>query len=293
MTGIDERDCGRITGLLDVYLDGELPASEMTGVAAHLGGCAGCKAEAGARTAFRDRLRKAVRGTPAPDDLDRQVLRSMRSSTTSRFRAPQPDIKRFLAIAAVAVLTLSIAAYKMRLPGNGGTSPDSYLAELSNETAPIIRVGLSDHVHCAVFRKYPANPPSLEEMTASLGPEFADLVPAMASRIPEGMKVVLAHKCKFKGREYVHLIARDERNLVSLVIAKRSEGEAFESDLKAVVNGSDLPVYSAAVRQFAIAGFETPEHLVYLISDMNPDTNLHMMRAMAAPVRQALLKNEG
>jgi len=279
MTGVDQRDCERITGLLDVYLDGELPAREMTQVAAHLGLCAHCKVEAGTRLAFRERLRKAVRGTPVPDDLDRRLLGNLNVSRPSGIRSPG-----FMAIAAAAVLTVSVVAYQF---GHRVTSPDSYLAEISEQTVPIVRVGLNDHVHCAVFRKFPDSPPSFEEMAARLGAEFADLIPAMERQIPSGMNVVMAHKCKYKGREYVHLIARDGRHLVSLVIANRGEGEAFESDLKAVVMGSE-PLYSASVRQFAIAGFETPRHLVYLISDLDREQNLNMMRAMTTPVRQAL-----
>jgi hypothetical protein len=198
-----------------------------------------------------------------------------------------------MAIAAAAVLTISVVGYQVSHLRTSVASQDSYIAEISRETSSIVRVGLKDHVHCAVFRKFPDSPPTFEEMAAKLGPEYKDLLPAMEAQVPRGMKVVMAHKCRYQGRQYIHLVARDGRNMVSLVIAKRGEGEAFESDLRAVVNGAEGPLYSAGVRQYSIAGFETPDHLVYLVSDMNQNQNLRLMQAMTAQVRQILTHPQG
>jgi hypothetical protein len=183
---------------------------------------------------------------------------------------------------------LAAAAYQVGHLRNGVAAQDEYIAKISGETAPIIRVGLKDHVHCAVFRKFPANPPTIGEMAAKLGTEYADLIPVVQAQLPPGMKVVLAHKCRYKGRQYIHLAARGGDHLISLVIARRSEGEAFEGNLKAVVNGSDGALYSAGEREYAIAGFETTQHLVYLVSDLDQTRNLHMLSVMSPRVHEVI-----
>ena len=266
--------CERIVDLLDTWLDRELPALEASDVEDHLDTCAPCRAEADARSAFRRRLRAAAQAQPVPAGLAARV-----------FAAKRPVVYRnpgFMAIAAAAVLTIAVVGYQLNGLRNRMVSQDSYIADLSRETSSIIRVGLKDHVHCAVFRKFPDSPPTFEEMAAELGPEYKDLLPAMAAHVPTGMTVVMAHKCSYQGRQYIHLVARDGRNMISLVIAKRGEGEAFET-----------PFYSTSVRQYSVAGFETPEHLVYLVSDMNQNQNLQLMQAMTARIRQVLTEPQG
>jgi len=54
-----------------------------------------------------------------------------------------------------------------------------------------MKVGLGDHVHCAVFRKFPKNPPTFEEMAAKLGPEYEGLLPLVKAG---DMQIVMAHR---------------------------------------------------------------------------------------------------
>jgi hypothetical protein len=38
------------------------------------------------------------------------------------------------------------------------SSQESYIATVSNRVTTLMQVGLGDHLHCAVFRKYPKDP---------------------------------------------------------------------------------------------------------------------------------------
>jgi anti-sigma factor (TIGR02949 family) len=276
--------CERVAEALDIYLDRELPADEMNAIAKHLEQCPDCARELGERQAFRARLRAAARSTPVPADLVSGIDRRLNARARHGFLHPG-----MMALAAAAMLAVCIGAWRVEF-----NHPDqnAYLQQVSTGVARIMRVGLNDHVHCAVFRKYPAQPPSLEHMTQLLGRQYADLEPIFAAHIPPGVKVVLAHQCSFRGRRYVHLIARDGTRLISLVIARRQEGEAFENDLRAVAEEGGEAMYSAGAPQFSIAGFETPAHLVYLVSDLSQQQNLHVMEAMAVQLRDALSKAE-
>jgi anti-sigma factor (TIGR02949 family) len=278
--------CTRVADQLDLFLDREMPPREREEIAKHLAECLECAREMASRQAFRQRLRGAVRGVEAPPQLVSAVGRRLQPA--SRTRTRQTGL---MAFAAAALVSICIAVWQYPRP-SASANPEAYLQQVSAGVARIMRVGLNDHVHCAVFRKYPAQPPSLEHMTALLGPQYADLEPVFAAHLPPGIKVVMAHHCSYRGRHYVHLIARNGARLISLVIARREEGEAFENDLGAVASEGGASIYSSGAGGFSIAGFETRSHLVYLISDMGRRENAQVMESMAAQVKQILSKAE-
>jgi anti-sigma factor (TIGR02949 family) len=279
--------CERVAEALDLYLDGELPSDERNLIAEHLEECPDCAREAATRRAFRARLREAARSASVPANLASNIDRHIEAGARKRF--PRAGM---MAIAAAAILAIGIAVWRVEFRSQGPLEQDAYLEQASTGIARILRVGLNDHVHCAVFRKYPAQPQSLQRMTQLLGPQYADLEPVFAAHLPAGIKVVMAHHCSFRGRRYVHLIARDGAKLVSLIIARREQGEALESELRAVAQEGGAQMYSSDARQFSIAAFETPAHLVYLISDLGPRENMQIMESMAAQIREALSKAE-
>jgi anti-sigma factor (TIGR02949 family) len=285
MTGPDV--CARIAQQLDLFLDREMSPREREEISKHVAECPECAREIVSRETFRQRLRGAVRGVEAPPNLVSAIDRRLRPVSRSRRRHTG-----LMAFAAAALVTVCIAAWQYGRRPAAPTSQDAYLQHVSAGVAQIMRVGLNDHVHCAVFRKYPAQPPSLQHMTALLGPQYADLEAVFAAHLPPGLKVVMAHRCSYRGRRYVHLIARDGARLVSLVIARRGEGEAFESDLRAVASEGGMPIYSSGAGTFSLAGFETPGHLVYLVSDMDQRQNTRFMESIAAQVRDVLNKAE-
>jgi hypothetical protein len=287
MTGVEQRECERFTGLLDTYLDRELPVEEMALISSHLAHCVRCSQERSSRLEFRERLRRAARSVPVPDGLASRSVLHAYTEKPSLYRNPW-----LMAIAAAIVLSVSTAAYRLGPSSRPPASPESFIAAVSAETPGIMRAGLNDHVHCAVFRKFPDSPPVLTEMLAKLGPAYADLLSVMQAGAPAGMRVVLAHKCQYRGRQYVHLVARSGARLVSLVIAKRSDGEVFENNLRAVVTGSGTFLYSTAVREYAIAGFATAGHLVYVVSGMDQRQNLGVLQAMEPRIRQILSRTE-
>ena len=286
MTDVIQYDCENLADLLDFYIDAELPAAEASGVDRHLSGCAACAQTLEARKAFRNRLRSTVRATPVPPGLAGRVYPKGRPGA-SAFRNAG-----IMALAAGVLVTISLVAYALGHLRITAASQDAYVWEVAGRVSPTMSVGLKDHVHCTVFRKFPVNPPAVSEMAAKLGADYADLLTVVEERIPAGCKVMLAHKCRYRGRQYIHIVARDSGKLVSLVIARRDRGEAFESDLRAVVSESGVPVYSTGVQRFALAGFETRDHLVYLISDLDSRKNLELMRSMTAQVSRVLLKLE-
>lgn len=139
---------------------------------------------------------------------------------------------------------------------------------------------MGDHINCAVFRKYSSNPPTVEEFAQELGPKYKDLVPAIAANMPGDLRIVMAHHCSYHGRPFVHVILRNRESLMSLVIAERGVGEMLDWN-------------HADAQRFQIAAFETPGHLVYVISDLPSQQNQAVMTALSPWVRAVLRKSEG
>ena len=127
---------------------------------------------------------------------------------------------------------LLIAAVWLAVRGRREADPakyEAYLGAMTSRVAEIFQVGLRDHVHCAVLRKYPKNPPPAAEMTRDLGAQYAALLPLIRQKMPAGARVIMAHRCTAAGRPYVHVVLRDGAALLSLVITRKNPGVAQSS----------------------------------------------------------------
>jgi hypothetical protein len=125
-----------------------------------------------------------------------------------------------------------------------------------------------------------------------MGPDGEGLLPVMQKNLPSSFRIVLAHQCNYRGRRYIHLAASDGRHLMSLLITNREQGEAFEGDLRAIANESDNAVFTSSAQRFGISGFETARHLIYLVSDVDPDQNLATFRAMVPEIARTIRTRE-
>jgi len=233
------------------------------------------------------RLRSAVKSEPVPPFLEARIR--------SRLRAERPGRRRIIrlvpGIAAAAMLGGVLIAYQLghlRLTVN---SQESYYTSLSTQVAGLMRVGLGDHIHCAYFRKFPANAPSPQEFVSKLGPEYAGLLPIVREYVPGSYRLMLAHQCRYHGRKFVHLSLLDNGHLMSVVLSRKNGGESFSAEgmLPSLVQ-SGIPMYQSNAQRFQLSAFESRDYLVYVISDLPRQKNAELMIAMAPPVKD-FLKN--
>ena len=256
-------DCLRALENLDRELEGE----EALWQAGHLGDCEACREEAAGREALRARLRRAVKSMPVESSLAGRV----RGATVAGYR--------WQAWAAAAVLVVGYWAVPWV---ESSFRERAYFAELPERVSRMMRVGLSDHVHCAAFRKF--REPVREELPAAFRPVLA--------HVPEGYRVLAGHECKARGRNFVHVVMRDAGGrLASLVIARKEGGETFANSPLRRVAGA-MPVFSEEVPRFQIAGFEGGGYLAFVVSDLGEEENQRLAVRMAGPVA-ALLANMG
>jgi hypothetical protein len=111
--------------------------------------------------------------------------------------------------------------------------------------------------------------------------------------VPPSFELLTAHKCKLRGREFVHFQFQDQAKLLSLFIVRKRDGESFEIEgvLPAMVE-SGLPMYNASVQSFQMTGFETRDHLAYVVSNMAAKENSQIATSIAPAVKQVLKRLE-
>jgi hypothetical protein len=240
-------------------------------------------------TRLREQLQRAVRSEQVPPYLEARIKAHI--NTTGRNAAWR---QQFAAIAAALLIVAGGGvAYQLGHLRLTAASQASYIATVSNKVASIMRVGLGDHIHCAFFRKFPKNPPTMDQFVTKLGPNYAGLIPIVRKEVPQQYRLEIAHQCTWGGRKFVHLVLRNDDQLISLVLAHKQAGESFETEgLLPALAQADMPVYQSGVQNFQIATFESRDHLVYLISDLPKDQNMKQMLAMAPALKQYLAKLE-
>ena len=80
----------------------------------------------------------------------------------------------FVAAGVLAALWTAYQFGHLRLTR---VSQDAYIASISSRIGALMHIGLRDHIHCSVFRKYPKNPPTADEI---LNPRFEKGVKAIS-----------------------------------------------------------------------------------------------------------------
>jgi hypothetical protein len=99
--------------------------------------------------------------------------------------------------------------------------------------------------------------------------------------MPGEYRVVMAHRCSYAGRHYVHFVLKSDSNLLSLVITEKQPGESFSK--KEASSGSEVsvPVYEVAAKRFEVAGFESEGYLAFIVSDLDRKNNLQIAQNLA------------
>jgi hypothetical protein len=239
------------------------------------------------------RIRDAVNAVPVPPFLGARIRNRIASDERPQ-RAPRRWLQRLVSVtsATALIMTAGIAWHLGHLRFTAGAQT-SYIHSVSSQVATLMRVGLGDHIHCSVFRKYPKNAPTVESFLKTMNPQYAGLIPIVRQQFPTSWRMMLAHECRFEKRKFIHLSLMNGNNLVSLVIARKADGESFQTEemIPALVQ-SGIPMYQSGVQRFQISAFETRDHLVYFVSDLPKGRNTDIMIALAPRVKAFLAASE-
>src|SRR5262249_37545442 len=168
VVNFNERACERYRRYFDAYLDNELLVETNQDVLQHLNSCAECTRNLEGRARAKQLVRDAVTKQQAPPELV--------SALRSRLR---PDRRGFFGLnrlrwmmAAAAVLLLAVVGVGgrpwARIMQYGGDDGGGF-PTLSARVQELLRVGLIDHVHCAILSQRWKQFVSFDEMKASTG----------------------------------------------------------------------------------------------------------------------------
>ena len=289
---VTESDCANTVRLLDSFLVNEVTPDEFSSVSKHLEACPSCLQEFDVRRRVRARVRSAVKEQPVDPYLKTRVLANVRAEERGDQRRTcwftwQRGIS---AIAATLVMCIGVfAAYELGHLRWTTASQDSFIASISKRVAGIMSVGLREHVHCSVFRKYPKNPRPLETVRRHLPEAYQPVIPMLAAHVPKDFHVAIAHECGYADRDVVHIGLKGGSKLMSLIITRKRAGDRFKADeATSVLAAAGTPVYSAGVQRFQITALESRDYLVYLVSDLSKDENARIMLAVAPQMRRFL-----
>lgn len=235
---------------------------------------------------MRERLQSAMRSTPVPPDLERKVRAAIRAGQRPGFA-----YARWALAASLAVVSLSgLLAYQYGYFSLTRGSQDAYIDSVAGRVGAVMRPGLRDHIHCAVFRQYPQDPPPLETVVPALSPEYRPLIEIVRKHLPADFRLVIAHQCRYRGRRFVHLALKNESRLISLILTRKTESESLAAThpIPPLRSRDGVAVYCAGAKNFEIAALESSHHLAYLISDLPGTRNMELMLALSSDVRSFL-----
>jgi len=291
----NDRSCERYRRYFDAYLDNELLVETNQDVLQHVMSCTDCTRILESRARMKQLVRNAVTNEQAPLELAEALRERFRTERRSFFAY---DTARWM-MAAAAVLLLAIGGVAALQWGRiiQFRGDDGVFQTVSTRVQEILRIGLVDHVHCAILSERWKQFISFDEMKAdtgrsALGPDFIDLVPAVQAKLGAGYKIVEGHRCTANHRQYIHLILIGNKTILSLVITEKRNESFTQAGAPAVMNASGIPIYRDRQGILEIAGFESGKYLAYVVSNLDRDSNLNVASVMAPIVYSHLHRVE-
>jgi|SRR5579871_5598954 len=284
---LGDRQCGEILAQMDVFLDCALTDPARNFVLMHLEQCADCAQELDARQRLRGRLRSAVRSLEAPAYLETRVRAHIRQGE----RPFRWILNLATVVATAVVLAVLTVAYRHGHLRMTQGSQEAYIASVSSQVGSLMRIGLGDHVHCAVFRKYPKNPPSMAQFAADMGSQYSGIIPIVRERVSGNFRLLIAHHCSYHGRRFVHLALGNDSALISVLITRKGNNEDFRvEEIVPELSEAGISIFHSDVQRFQIEAFESHDHMVYVISDLPATRNLELTENLAPALTSYLNK---
>jgi hypothetical protein len=191
-----------------------------------------------------------------------ETLERMRSQL--RLARGRPDFKLRLisSFAMLAVVAAGVGFYSVR------------------KTDELLRIGLNDHLHCAVAGTYPRQTRK-GEMSDGLGDRFAPMLQPVVDAADGGV-ALSAHRCDIQGRAYIHIVLRRDQTLISVILTRRGEREVFPRALAAhVVDAAGIALHEGRRDGYSVACFECGGYLGYIVSALPGEKNDELARRIA------------
>ena len=281
--------CAQIRGLLDDFLASETPSQVSLQIDAHIESCASCSDELRFRQSARGLLRRSVESEKASPELRGRILKNLKEP---RRRVWGPSLGWLWALgtvgsfAAVAIVTLASLRWHANRIYDDPAAQAAYIQKISEGIPSIQKIGLADHIHCAFLRRYPQEYPKQAIAAQQLGPELVALANHVKEKLSVDYQVVLAHRCSYAGRHYIHFVMRSDSHLMSIVLTEKGPSESFTG--LSLARAGESQIFQATASQFQVSGFESGSYLAYIISDLDQASSVEIAEKIAPVVASTI-----
>jgi hypothetical protein len=147
----------------------------------------------------------------------------------------------------------------------------------------LLRIGAEDYEHCTLSGSYPRHMDK-KEMTLALG-LFGPLLQPVLDKAA-GDQAVAANQCTVNGRNYFQIVLQRGRVLISVVLTKREDADAFPRALFAdTVKASGITVHEGQVDGYSVTGFEAGTFLAYVVSALPKDETTALAARLVPVIR--------
>jgi hypothetical protein len=195
-----------------------------------------------------------------------------------------------MAVAAALVMLLGgYALVRNRTQIFPPVTDQARLSEVSTQAMQVLKIGLGDHVQCAINHRFAEKSLSEEAMAESLGTGYSGVASELKLNAPGGYLLTAAHRCRVGGRQFAHLILKKQDGFVSVILT-RKQGESYPNE--GSIESFGVKLHEAQLDGFQVAGFETPHHLGFFVSGLGAQENLQIASKLAPVLRNYLDKLE-
>jgi anti-sigma factor RsiW len=256
-------DCQHVREVMDSYLSGELSVETNHDVLRHVGDCHDCSAELTRRQRLRALLSQTLDVTVDSDRVSARITHAVDREQRSWGRAA-----RLAGVAAMLIAAVAVAYWAGR-PVDAAAYDDS----------------AEDHVTCALA--YPEDATYDPDRAAqNLVAPFERIVNAVGLWHGD-YRVIDAHMCPFKGRNYAHVVIRGDGQTLSL-FAERAERGALPAAPSSVLAGETVDVHATARLGYRISAVATRDYRLFLVSERPidpPDVAQDILRSAVRFIR--------
>jgi len=278
--------CEKTQKSLDAYVDNELLVETNQEVLKHLENCPACSEALKLRLRNKARLKQAVNTEVVPTSLRNRIQAAIREEGS--IRSNQAVWPRWsLAAAAVLLLSLSglgtLQLWKLAIPSNE-TSVTARDLTLSEQIASVMKIGISDHIHCVIDSGYDKKTLTSEQMAQKMGPEYSGLVPLLRTKLPQGFVISIGHRCHVRGREFVHLVLKHEDRAVSVIITEKQAVSFPANSRVSSLEAQGVALYQDRLQSLEAIGFETKKHVAFVVSSLEHQENFQIASVLAPTV---------
>jgi anti-sigma factor RsiW len=240
-------DCQHIGELMDSYLSGELSVETNHLVLRHLATCQACDGEVRRRQRLRTLLAQTV---DVPVDVERvrqRVIHAVDREQRSWGRAA-----RWWGVAAAVIVGVLVVQWVSR-PVDAAAYDDS----------------AGNHVACALtFPDAATYDP--QRVARSLAPRFEGLADGVG--LTHGAyRVIDAHMCPYKGRDYAHVVLRGDGRTLSVFVEPAGRGALPIAPVTTRLPGDAVDVHSTTRLGYRVSATTTPGHRLFLVSERPTD----------------------